>query len=231
MADVTTITSHVVDAVNRIITQYKDKPKLAGIITAFASNIQDLEDSTYGMVALRALVNATGAQLDRIGEIVGISRQSFDDDFYRILIYVQIGKNTSQANAEKIISIFALLTEANVVHLINLNAGSIQLLTDGVIDEDKVNFIFQNMEDVVGSGIRIDHIMSFDDDSFAFEGVNSNSPGKGFGDSSDALVGGLFATLHQYIKPFAFAGNDISAEGFSSLDDPLAGGNLVGIGG
>lgn len=229
MSEIEKITTHEDDAAARLLHQYKGKPNIEGLVKALASNLQEAEDAIFDLIVSRRIDSAVGEQLDKLGELVGVERQGFDDDFYRILLYVQIGQNTSQGNHEKVATIFKLLTEANRVHLLDFGNGEIQLNTDGTIDSDKVGFVFNNMEDVVASGVRIDHIVCYTDESFAFDGSNTSAAGAGFGTVVDSNIGGKLAVLHKNIVPFAFAGADIFAEGFGSLKDPLVGGNLIGV--
>ncbi len=231
MSTIDQITDHVERALQRTLTQYKEQPRQDGFIEALIDEIQEIEDAQIGLIAGRALDTALGAQLDGLGDIVGQERGSFDDAFYRILIFVKIGQNTSQGGAEKVINIFKLLTEADVVHYINLNSASIMLGTDVDIPLDQVDFIYRNMELVAAAGVRIDHIVCFDpDEPFAFSGPNTAIPGAGFSDIT-GTTGGKFAILHRRGAPFSFDGNSVDGGGFGSLIDPITGGKFVGIGG
>jgi len=231
MTDIATITNHVERALNRVLTQYREKERQNAFIQAFAEEMQNIEDVLIGLIDGRALDTAVGEQLDGLGEIVGQDRGVFGDDFYRILIFVKIGQNTSQGGPEKIINIFKLLTEADLVHYINLNTGSIMLGTDVDISEDNIDFIYRNMELVAAGGVRIDHIVCFDpDEPFAFSGPNTTSPGEGFSDITGS-TGGKFAVLKRRGIAFSFDGNDVDGGGFGSLKDPIVGGKFVGIGG
>lgn len=229
----TQITTHISDALNRRIQQYKTKQKLAALITALVGQIQDAEDATFNMITLRALEFATGEQLDRFGEIVVQDRQGFDDDFYRVLLRVKIGINNSSGEPESIINTIKLLTEATLVHYQNLGDGSIGLSTNGTIDSSLIDFIFNNMQQVVMAGVRIDFIACFDpDESFSFDGTGPI--GLGFSSLAAPTTGGKFAFLHRKTTPvFAFnsvAGvGDPGGSGFGTLADPLAGGLMQGL--
>lgn len=229
--DIATINDHVAKALERTITQYKGKPRFESFVTAFASQVQGIEDATFGMIDARTLALGVGRQLDNLGGIVGIDRGSFDDDFYRILLYVKIGQNTSQGGPAKVINIFKLLTEATLVHYINLNTASVMLGTNVGITAEQIPFVYRNMELVIAGGVRIDHIVCFDPaEPFAFAGPNTSAPGLGWSDIT-GVSGGKFAILHRNKVPFAFAGNDADSRGWGSLLDPVAGGVFKGIGG
>ena len=223
---------HVSEALGRLLTQYKGKPKLAALIEALVEQVQLSENAVVDLVDKRSLDQAKGQQLDKLGTIVGRSRSGFDDDFYRILLYVQIGQNTSQGGPAKLISVFKLLTEADYVHYMNLGDASVQLNASAPIDEGEVNFVYENMQKLVAGGVRVDHIACFDATApFSFSGSNTLVPGAGFSDISQTS-GGKLAALHRRKRPFAFSGKGRrKTAGFGSLVDPLAGGTFVGIGG
>lgn len=228
---VTAITTHIEDALNRLLTQYKKKPLIAQTITALIEQIQDLEDSNQEFYDKRALETATGIQLDLLGTIVGQGRGTLDDDDYRILIKVKIGQNTSQGGPVKVIDIFQLLTQAATVYYQNLGGGGVELEADAVLPQDSTG-IYASMEQVVAAGVRIDAIICYDAvEPFAFAGSNTLVPAFGFGDSTNAATGGKLAEFKKNLVPFAFDGDDINSEGFGTINDPLAGGTLIGIGG
>jgi len=104
------ITNHVEQALRRLLSQFKGKPRLEGTISAFVNPIQDIEDMFADMYTLRELDTAFGQQLDGIGQIVGRARRGFNDEKYRLRLIGQIGINTSKGTPENLISIFNLLT-------------------------------------------------------------------------------------------------------------------------
>ncbi len=76
------ITTHVVDAVARLVEQYKAKKNIEGMIKAFTEQIQDLEDVGDTLFTERIdLTIAQGIQLDKFGDIVVQDREGFDDIF------------------------------------------------------------------------------------------------------------------------------------------------------
>ena len=235
MADsILKIDTHIADALNRLLEQYKNKPKTEGLISALSQQFQDMEDVTFSLILGREISSAVGAQLDLMGTIVNLSRASGQsDDRYRTLLYVKVGQNTSQGAPEKLISIYKLLTDANTIFYQNLNRASIMLTVDKDIDPlndpDDVTFIYTNLEDVAAGGVRIDYLSCFspDGDSFAFAGPNTNIPAFGFSNTITPADGGKLAKIHRLIVPFSFDGLSSSSRGFSSVLDPLVGGTLV----
>lgn len=230
---VDSIDTHVEDALNRLIEQYKGSDNLKEIITAFVAQIQDLEDVGIEMFLNRFVDNAVGIQLDRFGEIVDFARQGFDDEFYRILLKVKIGINISSGEPPAIISTMKLLTQASLVHYQNLGNGNISLAVDTEIDADLIDFFYTNMQKVVMAGVRIASISSFDpDESFSFDGTGPI--GLGFSSTGAPLTGGKLAFLNRRTKPEYAIGSiagasDANSSGFGTLQDVLAGGIMQGL--
>lgn len=219
----TQITTHLQDAIARLITQYQNAPNLQGLLTAFVGPIQDIENALVDMNTLRYLGLAAGQQLDNIGKIVGLARPAgASDATYQNLILGQIKINTSQGQPEQVIQLFLLLTLANLV-ILTEGVGSIILETDYQIpDQASADQLITILQQCTPAGVRIDGIVSFDPaNAFAYDGL---LPGSGYDDGTQT-VGGLYPTLWQFIGGgFAYDGDDPTGLGYGSLKDPLVGG-------
>ena len=226
----TIIPDHEDQAVERLIEQYKNKPLIIGFIRAMAGQFQEMEQVNIDMFLNRFVDNAVGQQLDEFGTIVGLERQGFDDDFYKILLKFKIGQNVSSGEPERIISTMTLIAQAGIVHYQNLGNGNIGLGVDVELDPALVDFIFDNMQRVVMAGVRINFISTFcpGDEPFAFDGIGPQ--GSGFSSLAAPLTGGKFAFLNlPTAKKFAFGPDTNSDLGFGTLADPLAGGVFIGL--
>lgn len=223
------INNHVEQAKERLIQQYKGKTRIEGLIEAAVAGKQDLEDTATQLNTLRSVDTATGAQLDGIGEIVGVEREGGQSDAdYRVRIKAQIGINLSQGQPERIISTFQVLKEAELVLLQQLQPAAIGISSEATfVDQEEVDEILEILESISPAGVRVDFIGIFDaDEPFAFQGSIS---GLGFGSTTDPLLGGLFATLVLRDGEFAFAGDDLTAEGLGTTLDPLVGGQIQSL--
>lgn len=231
---VNTITTHKEDAFTRLLQQYKDKPNLKKIIEIYADRQQDLELVFVSLYLARSVNDAVGAQLDQVGEIVGLARPGSligNDDAYRTLIFVKIGQNVSQGEAERIINVAKLLTGSEYVHLLDILNGNVELtITTDLGDQETIDSTYRNMEIVLAAGVRVAAILCADpEEAFAFDGPNVDAPALGFDDGT-GTVGGKFAKHHEFKPPFAFDGVDQSARGFGAgPDDPLCGGVFVEV--
>lgn len=222
------ITTHTADGLARLLEQYKDKPKLADILTAMIDQWQAAENGTYSLYGRLDIPASEGEQLDGIGQIVNEPRADMTDADYRRFLYFRIGRNTSQSHMEKLIDMFKLLTGGDVVQGINLGNGSVMLLTDGTIDLGAVLDMYLNMEYITAGGVRVDYLVTHDDDeAFAFDGPNANALSLGFAGIATPTIGGIFATLNRRMIPFAFDGSDLSTAGLGSVQDSESGGVFI----
>lgn len=93
----------------RLITQFRQKPKLEAVLRSLLSGVQDVEDAVASLRAGRALEHAVGVQLDGIGRIVGLPRGAMNDAEYRHRLGVQIRINTATGSAEDLLGILELI--------------------------------------------------------------------------------------------------------------------------
>lgn len=218
------IDTHTADALARLGYQYRGKVRIEKVISSNADQWQEIEDATHAMFLNRALDNAEGLQLDNLGLIVGQSRPAGETDAnYRTLLLVKIGKNVSEGDPERLISVFNLLTGAGLVHLQDLGGGHVMLSCDVAIPPALVDDYYAAMEDVAVGGVKVDYIVVFTPTlPFAFAG--GPIPGGGFGDSTAPGVGGEWSEILPRTLPvFAFAGGSRGG-GFGDVSDPLVGG-------
>ena len=105
-------TAHVTEALVNLLEQFKNKPKMAALLTAYVNQIQDIEDAFYGLMLGRWLDNAEGTQLDGLGDIVGESREGRYDEDYRLAIRARIKINLCEGTPEQILEIFWAMTDS-----------------------------------------------------------------------------------------------------------------------
>lgn len=100
--------SHVKDylstAKGYLPQQYKDRPNIEGLLTAIIRPLQDIENKLYEIYRNYSLQEASDHYLDRIGTLVGESRNHLEDDKYRLAILARIMVNNAGATPEDIIN-------------------------------------------------------------------------------------------------------------------------------
>ena len=221
------ITTHVQDAISRLVEQYKNKGQLAALITAFVEQTQGQEQTLNDLLTQRSIYMAVGVQLDLLGTILGQARDGLEDEPYRIRLKTRVLQNISQGQPEALVAVFQLLVGSTLVEIQEWPPAGVGMGTDASIDPGDVNSIYANVQLVAPAGVRVDHLWCFDTvEPFSFDGTQ---PGLGFGTVADAGVGGKFGFLHNRNIPFSFAGGDPSDLGFSTIADPLVGGNFQSL--
>lgn len=117
MPEVTKITDHADRAKARLIQQSRDKTRIRQLLDALNEQSQDYEDDIFPLFQLLDIDAMEGAQLDGIGEIVGLTRDGRSDVEYRTALRQKIGINTSSGTPDEIISVFAIATGSTLVSI------------------------------------------------------------------------------------------------------------------
>lgn len=212
------ILDHEAQAEANLIQQYKDAENVKELLRLVCSSrTQDLEDAIHSLFEGRWIDLATGAVLDKFGELIGQAREGFDDDFYKILLYVKMGENISQGETERVIDVYKIITRATLVQLREIYPAGMELTSNGSINPITAEFIYDKIQKVRAAGVRIDRIGHFDRDApFGF----LKAPGvKGFNS-------GKLGYYYKTSKFFAFTGYANGA-GFGTVKDRIIGGRLA----
>lgn len=109
MSDITQITTHVADALDRLILQYEDKPRMQALVSAFVNPLQRLEDAAFAVLVQSALDGAVGVQIDQIGGIVGEKRAGKIDADYKRFVSARIKVNFSDGKIDQLANIALLI--------------------------------------------------------------------------------------------------------------------------
>ena len=189
MSEAVKILDHAAEARARIVTQFKGKPRIEGLIGSFAAATQAVEDTLWDLLTIRSIDTAIGAQLDIIGEIVGESRKGKQDEPYRLAIKAKIGQNNSKATPEDIISVFKLLVQADKALFIEYFPAEAAIFADKNIENLDNYEILKFCQKAMPAGARLDYIGWYDGDQ-AF-GFQDDPNAKGFGEAFDNAVGGI----------------------------------------
>lgn len=119
MKNVTHNTDHLSRMKSRLLEQYQGKPRMEAILTAWAAEIQAVEDAAFELYVSRMIQNhlATGDLLDKLGGLVGQQRQGFTDPVYEILITARIQANRSDGKRSSIARIAGLLVPGEAIEV------------------------------------------------------------------------------------------------------------------
>lgn len=112
------ITTHVSDALGRMLEQFKGKTAFETWVTVFVERVQVIEDAFWDLFTNRWLDNAAGKNLEVLGAIVGQPRNGVsDDETYRRYIRARIITNRSNGVIEDLLQICRLVVnDTSVKH-------------------------------------------------------------------------------------------------------------------
>lgn len=202
---VTQITNHVQAGLARLLQQYQGLPLLTGFLTAFLQQMQDLENGLFPLDAGRQLFNGTsypavGLQLDNLGTLVGISRNGLSDAEYLLFILGTIAENNSDSTINSFLNVVNFIFNPDFALIYQMGMAEINLEVAGSpLSPALYNVAGNIIQNTLGAGIDLGFIATFNEtNAFRFGDINGHiSPGTGagFGDLSNPLIGGLWATL------------------------------------
>lgn len=216
---------------NRLANQFKGSNKFNGFISAFLEEYQEIDASNIQLLNERYLDSAVGAQLDGIGEIVGVQRQKesidiigafgFDGDDtargFTDLFNLDLGGNFRKLDeGEQLIGddLYRIVIRAKIIKnqtamTVDDTTRLISFMFGGV---EVRYFLFENLKPIYAIGKIISPLESF---------LLSEIP---------ILIG--LSDVTYYVShnegAFSFDG-DISGLGFGDLNDPQLGGNFAKI--
>ena len=165
------ITTHIEDAKARLLFQYKGKTNIEALLDSLGGQqIQDLENILFDIGTRLNIDNSIGVQLNNIGIIVGQPRNGQDDATYRLFLKAKSGRNVSEGDIERVLSIWKIITGGTVVQVIENFPAEIELFSDIPVPDALASDAFDLMQDVVGAGVRVISSVIGSDTPFGFEG-------------------------------------------------------------
>jgi hypothetical protein len=198
------ISTMVEDTISLLVEQFRrDRPGWSGFIRSVALQMQEIEDMWFDLLRFRAISRAAGIQLDKIGEIVGLSRTSGDDTIYRKDLYFQIWLNKSNGEPETLIAVLRKATGGTIDYSEPCPATvqmTINQSLSGIPDD-----IYAKMRRVKPAGVALELRYNNSTSPFTFGGdMNPPTPpyfltGGGFGETSvhqdNSAIGGNITEL------------------------------------
>jgi hypothetical protein len=188
------ITNYVSDGLSKLLQQYKGRPLITGMFTAFLEQIQDIENGLYALEPQCQLWNGTtvpavGAQLDGIGQIVGIPRNGLPDDEYALFLFGKIAENFSQDTVFDVINVAAYLFQAPIMLLQPIYPAGVVVEALGItIPPALWSLAASLVQGALGAGINLVVAGSSFTNAFRFAGPGVTGSVNGFGE-------GLFVDL------------------------------------
>ena len=117
------------------------------------AQFEELDRNIRDMSGQFGIDSATGAELDRIGKILGEERGGNTDRVYRIYLKLRTMLNTADGTVEDIIKFVKFFFSSETVHLVPNYPAGLRILHDGFNDTVDFNRIIKQ---IVGAGIAYD---------------------------------------------------------------------------
>lgn len=193
-----TASDHCPEGLSLLISQWKDKPRIAALLCAWLGRLQSAEDTVIAMIpGLRGVEDAEGVQLDLIGRVVLEGRRSKTDDRYRDALRVRILANRSNGHPEELIEIVAKIdryaeTSDRVVYRELPPASAVLEGRRPILNDPRE--IARFLASGKPAGVRIDYVYSEAADADTFElasGSPEGSTAQGWGSTTESTGGDL----------------------------------------
>ncbi len=186
--------SHILDhgdqAVARLLEQFRSGATMPALVRALAAQAQDVEDSLWDVLVLRRLSDASGAQLDVLGRIVGQPREGRSDADYVLWLRARVRINLGSGRGDDLLAAFSLVMQGTTtLQLVEQFPAGLVLRVGSaaVVDPTQAAAILQ-LAKAAGVQAILEAATTIDTTSFAFD-----TNGAGFGDATNSAIGGTFA--------------------------------------
>lgn len=172
------------------------------LVDGIAARFQVLENSLFSLFALFSIDDSEGAQLDRLGRLVGYQRAGLDDATYRLYLKAEVLVNHSNGTPDQLLMIFiAMFTSATAppVYTPGGNASFV-IRTAPTLTAAQAGAALVVLGRSEGSGKRGLLMWQAADDADTFICSDTSfelDTNRGCGDSGDPTIGGQLAGIMQ----------------------------------
>lgn len=191
MADIRSITESFM---GKLPEQFKEKHNTEVLVRAFAKELEEAEMAFKELETLRSLKTASGKQLDRIGEIVVLTRAEstayagvidfavLDDERYRLFLMYKALRNASTCTFPELMEICQLLYDAKLLYYkeFDEHPAHFQVMVGAKFDEWMLKMLGNTALTVKPGGVSVE-MKFFELDFFGFRDLNKEALGFGEG--------------------------------------------------
>ncbi len=205
-------TDHLEVAQDWIAEYLRSATNFQALLEIFMSQIQDLEDASWEILRSRLLVwkdgaeaggdtvaDATDAQLDMIGELVGEAREGREDEAYADAIRFRVRVNSSSGTPEDLLYVLSSYYDLGLgVFEYSEQAATVTIQNTLQSTEADADKIMHNLNLARAAAIKVYYAWFEDaDDVFTLaETIGETSDTQGLGDEADSSgVGGRMGFL------------------------------------
>jgi hypothetical protein len=149
---------HIAQGLDRLIQQYKGKPRIEELLRIYLTQIQELETALSDLHTERTVDTAIGTFLDRIGKIVGQERQGLSDTDYRLFIKGRIAANRSSGEVPDFIRVVRAIEPAlGTVEVVSTPPASVRVTADFEVTFNPF-LLLALLIDTVAAGVRLNFV-------------------------------------------------------------------------
>lgn len=186
--------NYAAQALNRVVLQYRESPKLLGFIGALMAPCQDIENALVTIPALDDIALATGVNLDVTGDLVGQGRLLVNGDVvpdpgYRVLIRARISRNTSHSTGEEIIATLVQLFGAYPMIVWDFGGMSMGYAIGRTLTVDELAIL--SGPDIISRpmGVQVSVRETFDSSAYFGFAEDTGTGAMGFADDTAGFPG------------------------------------------
>lgn len=174
----------------RLAYEFKDSEKFKDFIESFLVQSDEIQIANTQLLEERELDSAVGAQLDGIGDIVGIQRPvGVADDTYIWMIRAKILINNTDMTVPKMLELLSFIFAGKTIRYTNEVNLSPRYTISGILTDDEL-IVFDLIPTTLGVGVAYVSVPEYEL-AFSFFG----DTGLGFSVLSAPETGGNFARL------------------------------------
>jgi hypothetical protein len=151
--EINPIYNHTQIGLSLLIEQFQLSNNLKNMLKCYTERVQYNESVLTNLMYKRNIDYSSGAQLDKIGDEVGIKRYGLNDGEYRSLIKFQIFINTSDGNPDTMILVLKEITNADIVSYKHQYPAKFRMFTDGTEIPDN---LYNKMKNIKPVGVGFD---------------------------------------------------------------------------
>lgn len=172
-------------ATGHLLQQYRDAtaPGVREAVQTVASEVQTAEDALWSSLDDTGLDSPTtvGAQLDRIGKVVGQDREGLQDADYLVWLKARVKLNKSTGSINQILAIFSIINPTAALKFVEQFPAAFALQVHGIVVEAAaIQAAILNLARKAGVRSVLEYSTAPTGDGFTFAGGD----GKGFPDAS-----------------------------------------------
>lgn len=188
-------------AVDRLLEQFCEKPRIEALIRLLAAEAQELEAAIWDLMLARCLPNASGKILDDLGLLVDEGRNALSDADYKLAIAQKVRILRSNGTSPDILGIlFAELGDTFDLEVTTDSGGRFHVrLNDAVtvVEAERALTLIQ-LSKAAGIGSEVQFFLAPEATVFrcsSLSGTLQTSATQGFADSAQTTGGRLAGVI------------------------------------